>query len=194
MKEKLLIKAVIVLLLLNFAATMAGVYAQSSKDRVKGIYVENDADIAGNATVAGTLDVTGATTLGSISAAATTLTGDLTLENGEAIGNNTDGLIDFTGGLLFSTTTITVTDGDTITPTLYNLYNLDSAGAVTMTLAACTEGQFLILAGDDTNDITIADSNIRTDNGAAAVVNQYDLFIATCVDSEWLQIANPTDS
>jgi hypothetical protein len=121
-------------------------------------------------------------------------TGTMTLSNGEQINNTTDGFIGFTGGQFWSTTTATATNGSTITPTVYTLYNLDSAAAVTVTLAACTEGGPIILAGDDANNVTIADTNIRTNDGAAAVIGQYDVFIAICVDSEWLEIANATNS
>jgi hypothetical protein len=121
-------------------------------------------------------------------------TGTMTLSNGEQINNTTDGFVGYTGGQLWSTTTTTATNGSTITPTVYTLYNLDSAAAVTVTLAACTEGGPIILAGDDANNITIADSNIRTNDGAAAVIGQYDVFVAICVDTEWLEIANATNS
>jgi len=88
----------------------------------------------------------------------------------------------------------TITDGETLTPTK-TFYNLDSAGAVTVTLAATgTEGQLLILCGDDANDITIADSNIRTNDGNAQVLNQYDCITLIYVDSEWVELSESNNS
>lgn len=119
--------------------------------------------------------------------------GDLQFGNGETINNTTDGFIGYTGGQLWSTTTITAANATTYTVSAYTVYNMDSASAVTITLAACTEGGPVIIAGDDANNITIADTNIRTSDGAAAVVGQYDVWFAICVDSEWLEIANITN-
>jgi hypothetical protein len=88
----------------------------------------------------------------------------------------------------------TITDGETLTPTV-TIYNLDSAGAVTMTLAASgTEGQLLILVGDDANDITINDTNVRTNDGNAQVLNQYDVLMWVYIDSEWIEIADTANS
>lgn len=99
------------------------------------------------------------------------------------------------GGLLYpSFADETITDGETLTPTV-TVYALDSAGAVTMTLAASgTEGQLLILIGDDANDITIADTNIRTNDGNAQVLNQYDVLMLVYQDSEWIEISNSDNS
>lgn len=91
--------------------------------------------------------------------------------------------------LLPSFNNITITNGYTLTPTS-NVYALDSAGAVTMTLAAsATEGQSLTLIGDDANTITIADTNIRTTTGAALTLGQYDVIVFVYQDSEWLEVS-----
>lgn len=89
---------------------------------------------------------------------------------------------------------LTVTDGYTLTAA-YTTYALDSAGAVTITLAATgTEGQYLTLIGDDANDIIIADTNIRTSTGNALTINQYDVVMFVFQDSEWLELLLITDS
>lgn len=94
-------------------------------------------------------------------------------------------------GLIRNSTTITVTDGQTITPTTYSGYRLNAAGAVTITLAACSNDfQPLILYGEDAQTITIADSNIRTSDGAAASIGQYDLWVGECINSEWNEVVN----
>jgi hypothetical protein len=82
----------------------------------------------------------------------------------------------------------TITNGETLTPTK-TVYALDSAGAVTMTLAAsASEGQLLFLVGDDANTITIADTNIRSTDGNAITVGQYDAVAFVYQDSEWIEL------
>jgi hypothetical protein len=88
----------------------------------------------------------------------------------------------------------TITDGETLTPTL-TTYALDSGGAVTMTLAASgTEGQFLVLIADDTGPIVIADTNIRTSDGNALSLGPYDIAAFVYQDSEWLELFLITNS
>jgi hypothetical protein len=88
----------------------------------------------------------------------------------------------------------TITDGETLTPTV-TIYALDSAGAVTVTLAAsATEGQLLILIGDDANDIIIADTNIRTSTGGALTINQWDVAGFVYQDAEWIELLLITNS
>jgi hypothetical protein len=121
--------------------------------------------------------------------------GDITLENDETIGNGTDGFVNIGGGLILNTATITVTDGQTITPTIYSAYRLNAAGAVSITLAACSnDGQPLYLYGEDAQTITIADSSIRTSDGNAGSLGQYDIWVGMCLNSEWIEIANPANS
>ena len=107
---------------------------------------------------------------------------------------NIAGVLTLQGLLLSSGADLTVTDGYTLTPTV-TTYNLDSAGAVTMTLAASgTEWQLLILVGDDANDITINDTNLRSNDGAAQVLNAYDVLMLVYIDSEWVEISESNDS
>jgi hypothetical protein len=83
----------------------------------------------------------------------------------------------------------TITDGETLTPT-YTIYALDAASAVTLTLAAsASEGQPLLLIGDDNYTITISDTNIRTTDGNAATLGQYDAIFWVYQDSEWIHVA-----
>jgi hypothetical protein len=98
-------------------------------------------------------------------------------------------------GLLYpSFSNLTVTNGDTITPTS-TVYALDSAGAVTITLAASAqEGQPLILIGDDANTITINDTNVRTNDGGVQTIGQYDVILWIYQDSEWIEISDTANS
>lgn len=104
------------------------------------------------------------------------------------------GTATFSGLSLLSSTSITVTGGMTLTPTA-NVYRLNAAGAVTITLAACTnDGQVLYLYGEDNQTITVADSNILTHDGAAWSIGQYDLVAAICIDTKWVQVAELANS
>jgi hypothetical protein len=97
------------------------------------------------------------------------------------------------GFLNLDDTNLTVTTA-TITPTV-TMYHADSAGAVTWTLPACSvNGQLLIIYGDDANTITIADSNIRSTDGNAITVGQYDVVVLICVDTEWNHVAKSANS
>lgn len=113
--------------------------------------------------------------------------------NGNATITGTSNLVGDTtlGGLLlssFSNVTIDVA-GEVLTPTK-TAYALDSSGAITMTLAASgSEGQLLVLMGDDNNTVTINDTNIRSSDGNAIDIGQYDTVIFVYQDSEWLEIA-----
>lgn len=94
------------------------------------------------------------------------------------------------GGILYpGFTDLTVsTAGQSLTPE-YMVYALDSGGAISMTLTACTnEGQLLILIGDDANNVTINDSNLRSHDGNALVLGQYDVAMLVCQDTEWIQL------
>lgn len=106
-----------------------------------------------------------------------------------------DGGITLVGGLIHNSTTITVTNGQTITPTVYSGYRLNAAGAVTITLAACSSDfQPLYLYGEDNQTITIADSNVRTNDGNAQTLGQYDLIFWMCVNSEWVEVSDSNNS
>lgn len=98
-------------------------------------------------------------------------------------------------GVLFpSFANETITDGELVTPT-YTVYALDSAAAVTLTLQATgTEGQVLILIGDDNFTITINDTNTRTSDGNAATLGQYDVIMWVYQDAEWIQISKSANS
>lgn len=97
--------------------------------------------------------------------------------------------ISLTGLLKPGFANVTVTNGLIITPS-YTVYAMDSAGAVTITLAAVgTEGQLLYLLGDDANTVKIADTNIRTTDGNAINVGQYDAVAFIYQDSEWLELS-----
>jgi len=104
------------------------------------------------------------------------------------------GNVDFDALIVPSFADETITDGEVLTPTVM-VYALDSSGAVTMTLAAsASEGQLLILIGDDANAIVINDTNVRTSTGAALTLNQYDVVMWIYQDAEWIEIALLADS
>ena len=111
--------------------------------------------------------------------------GDLTLTGALAAGGtNTLDLIIFEHTALTATTT-------TITPT-HTFYSLDTAGAVTITLAASgTEGQLLILINDDANATIIADTNlVSADGNAITMTNADDTAILIYQDDKWHELAS----
>ena len=99
------------------------------------------------------------------------------------------GAVTLQGLLLSSFADLTVTDGYTLTAA-YTTYALDTAGAVTITLAATgQEGQLLVLINDDANATIIADTNVRTSTGAAiTLAGAYDTIAFVFQDSEWLEL------
>lgn len=138
-----------------------------------------------NAVLTGTLGVTGRTTTGGLTSSATITGTAAVFTDTLAVSGNTT----LSALLLPSSTTITATEGLTLTAA-YTSYMLDSAGAVTITLNACTTaGQPLLLYGKDANTITIADSDTLTSDGAAATVGQYDLIMWLCDGADWIQVA-----
>ncbi len=119
---------------------------------------------------------------------------DITATDDATIGDDLTVTGDTATGLLTVTQTELTATTTTITPTA-TFYHLDSAAAVTITLAACsTEGQLLILYGDDNNTITVADSNIRTTTGNALQIGQYDVALFVCDDTEWIELLLAADS
>lgn len=106
-----------------------------------------------------------------------------------ATGNvDSEGSLDFGTAFKPGFADLTVTDGTT--PTISAMVTaLDSAAAVTITLAACTvEGQVTVLIGDDANTVTINDTNLRSHDGAALALGQYDVAMLICQDTEWIQL------
>jgi len=88
----------------------------------------------------------------------------------------------------------TITDGETLTPTV-TIYALDSGGNVTVTLAASgTDGQLLYLIGDDNNTVTVADTNIRTSDGNKLEIGQYDVVGFVYQDAEWILLFQSNNS
>lgn len=93
-----------------------------------------------------------------------------------------------------SSTDLTLTAGLLVTPT-YTTYHLDSTGAVSMTLGACVaDGQFVWLYGDDANTITVNDTNIRSTDGNAVTLGQYDVVGFVCMDTEWNHVSKSGNS
>lgn len=115
--------------------------------------------------------------------------GELEVQSGGTLDIQDDLVI--TGGLFLPAfTDLAVSNGDWLTPTTASVYALDSSAAVTITLGACShDGQELLLVGDDNNTITINDTNIRTSDGNATTVGQYDAVLWVCQDTEWLMVS-----
>lgn len=128
---------------------------------------------------------------------------DATITDDAAIGGDATvtGALEVTGnttlsGILYPSSadlTISVA-GQAVTPTTTAIH-LDSAGAISMTLAACVpDGQMLWLYGDDANTITINDTNIRSTDGNAVTIGQYDVVGFMCMDTEWNHVAKSANS
>jgi hypothetical protein len=99
-----------------------------------------------------------------------------------------DGTTDLDGLLIMSSTSVTVTDGQTLTPVV-NVYRINAASAVTITLAStCTDGQLLYLYGEDAQTISIADTNLLSHDGALDTFGQYDMMSLVCIASKWAQL------
>lgn len=106
---------------------------------------------------------------------ATTLSGATSLSGAVTLGST----------LIQSSTSITPTAGQTITPTV-GFYSVNSSGAVSMTLAACTAaGQLVWLYGDDANTVTVNDTNLLSTDGNAVTFGQYDLVGLMCNGAAW---------
>lgn len=145
-------------------------------------------------TIGDSVDITGTATVNALDVDS----GSITLQNDETIGNATDGLISLGGGVIYNSEWITptsVTDGHRYTPTTTSLYVIDSTGAVSMTLGACSStGQVLWTYGDDNNNVTINDTNVRTNDGSAQVLGQYDLIKWICIGTEWIEESESDNS
>ena len=92
------------------------------------------------------------------------------------------------GGLMLpATTALTLTTaGQAVTPTT-ELLVLDTTGDISMTLATCSnDGQHLRLYGRDNNTVTVNDTNIRSTDGNAVTLGQYDIVGWSCQDTEWI--------
>lgn len=162
----------------------------------------NDGTITATVAAGGSFNVaTGNLTVGDPSGASLTLNGN----DGYIEGTfEADGGARFDGGVTVGAGDVTISnglflptfadlligDGDTVTVTAVTVYGLDSAGEVTMTLAVCSnEGQSVTLIGDDANTININATNLRTTDGNALTLGQYDVIALICQDSEWLHVS-----
>jgi hypothetical protein len=124
-----------------------------------------------------------------------TITDDLTVTDDATVSGDLTvaGTTTLQAIVSLSAANLTVTTA-TITPTV-SAYHADSSGAVTWTLPACSvNGQLLIIYGDDNNTITIADSNLRSTDGNAVTIGQYDVVLFICFDTEWNHVAKSANS
>lgn len=167
------------------------------------IAASEDLYVGDDATVVGDLDAASITTSNLVSQSVgfnatsnttlvtTTVTGPLTVSGAGVISGTSTlvGNVTLSALLKPGFSNETITNGETLTPTV-TVYALDSAGAVTMTLAAsASEGQLLILIGDDNYTITVADTNLRSHDGAAMAIGQYDTATFIYQDSEWIELS-----
>lgn len=159
-----------------------------------GITVTENISVGTGLDVAGATNLLGAVTTGSTLGVG----GAISLENSETISNGIDSLISLGGGLAFAWEEITPTPmdgGEHFTPTTTSLYVINSSGAVSMTLGACaTNGQILFTFGDDANNVTINDTNVRTNDGSTQVMGQYDLITWMCIGTEWVEVSESNNS
>lgn len=149
------------------------------------------------------ITILGTTHFTNISVEDATVTDDLAVTDDASVGGDftLTGAFAATGNVthnaltIFSSTTVTVTDGQTITPTIYSGYRLNAAGAVTITLAACSNDfQPLFLYGEDAQTVTIADTNVRTNDGGVQAIGQYDLITWMCIDEDWVEVSESNNS
>jgi hypothetical protein len=149
----------------------------------------------------GSAELTGITHFNNLSTTDLTVTDDLTVSDDATIAGDlaVTGAVEIAGtstleGItIMAASDITVTTA-TITPTV-SAYHADSAGAVTWTLPACAvNGQLLLIYGDDNNTITIADSSLRSTDGNAVTIGQYDVVLFVCFDTEWNHVAKSANS
>lgn len=109
-------------------------------------------------------------------------------------GVTTTGGVTVGGPLIQGTKALTLTAGLQVAPA-YSMYLLSSTGAVSMTLVAPTApGQVLYLYGDDANTITVNDTNIRSTDGNAVTIGQYDIVEFMSTGTEWIHVAKSADS
>lgn len=154
---KALILALVLVVLLAGSLT-AQVRQPFEWVQAKRLTVETTANIGGNTAVGGNL-----------TAAAANFTGNVTTDGTFAA----DGTITGQGGFnLIPGTSITVTDGGTITPTTA-IQELTAAGNVGAALAACGDGQVQTFVNLSNVTITITDTGTIHLAGNAAL-GQYD--------------------
>ncbi len=78
-------------------------------------------------------------------------------------------------------TAYTLTGMQTLTPTA-SYYELNPGGQLTITLAAaCTAGDLYLFANKANQAVTFVDTNIRTTDGNAVAMDQYDTVAWQCV-------------
>lgn len=114
--------------------------------------------------------------------------GKLVVASGGEIEVQSGGVLDVQGKLDYGMASITPGNGSTLNPAV-GFYEVNSAGAVTITLGTTdvVAGQWVWLYGDDANTVTIADTNIRTHDGNALALGQYDLIGMIFDGTAWIQ-------
>ena len=115
---------------------------------------------------------------------ATTVTSALPVVVNGAL--NVAGTVTFTGPNIYSSASITPTDGSVLTPTA-RMVTLTPAVAVGVEMGACTTGNETILYNAIAQNVVITDTN----NGVLAgnqTLGQYDTLHLACFASKWVQV------
>jgi len=175
---------------LDSTMSVAGTLTAAGTVSAEQLTTTDDATVTDDLTVSGASALNGGITADTDKFTVADATGNTSVAGTLGVGGTTT----LSGLLIASSTEVTVTDGITVTPTT-TLYILDAAGAVTITLAACTtDGTPLLTYGRDAVTITINDSNVRTNDGGVQALGQYDLISWICVDTEWVEISDSANS
>lgn len=186
MKTRMLVVGllVVVMLVLVAACTQKApevIDSQSARaqEEFKTIQVKGLSDLRGAVAIGGSETVAGAASFGSTASF-----------GGAATFNSTAsfaGAVTLSTNIIHSSTSITPTDGGTLTPTA-KLVTLTPAGAVGIQLGACTTGNETILYNSINANVVITD----TGNGILAgnaTLGQYDALMLACFSSKWVQVS-----
>lgn len=137
---------------------------------------------ASNATVSTWLQSSYITATSSISGAALHVPGAAIITGVLTLGANP----------IFSSESITPTDGGTFTPTA-SLVTLTPAGALGTALGACTTGQRTTLYNSINASVVISDTGNFIGAGDATLT-QFDTLSLVCITSKWVQVGTVPDN
>lgn len=98
--------------------------------------------------------------------------------------------VQFNGPMAFGCTTITSTDALTsFTPaTPCYIFNAEGTISVTFGTTGVTAGTYFVAINQTANDVTFEDTNVRTHDGAAEVIGQYDTVGFLFDGTSWIQL------
>lgn len=128
---------------------------------------------------------TGAMTAGAVSATSLTATSSTSAAALSAASLSVTGAATFSTSPIFSTESITPTNGGTITPTA-SLVTLTPAGAVGVDLGICTTGMVAVLYNSVNANVVITDTGNFIGAGNQTL-GQFDALPLACLASKWVQ-------